>query len=94
MLIIDISINRSTYTHNIGAVRIKPTKYTPKINEICTYKYGWIIDGRVKEEGTLDFPYKDSFELSLEVMKKMQNVAPPQNDIDLVSKLLNGAKMS
>ncbi len=74
MIIINISIDDIDTIHKIGAVRIKP-KYTPKLNELCIYEYGFIDNkNSFITHNKLEFPYGDALALTTKIIEELRHV--------------------
>lgn len=81
MLVIDISINRRKTAEEIGIVRI-PNEgeghcnegCTPQDDEVFTYKYGFIVDGKIPDYiGTIKHRYGDcGMKLATDVLVELQ----------------------
>lgn len=72
MLVIDISINRTSEILSVGAVRIFPAyPYEPRKNKLCLYKCGEVVDGKLNPDTIFYIWYKYGcgIALSFQVMK-------------------------
>lgn len=90
MLVVDISINRKKRIEEIGIVRIMEETEgceihcTPHEDEVFTYKYGFIVDGKIPEYlGELKHRYGDcGLQLAAAVLSEIA-----KNDTIELSKL-------
>lgn len=81
MLVIDISINREKYIEEVGIVRIDDSGKTPKNDDVFTYKYGFVVDGKVQNYlGEVQHRYGDQgLKLSVTVLNKIQESDTPED---------------